>query len=72
MRIANLVAFIILVLSGIITLIDGLFSEVGIMASIVGINILGTVVYILIGLSAVWLIFSAIYNKGLSFYTNAD
>ncbi|MDD2227668.1 MAG: DUF378 domain-containing protein [Clostridia bacterium] len=63
MKIANLVAFIILVLAGIVVLLDGLFG-VGIMLSIAGISILSEVVYILIGLSAIWLIFVAIANKG--------
>ncbi|MDD3231886.1 MAG: DUF378 domain-containing protein [Clostridia bacterium] len=64
MKIANLVAFIILVLAGIVVLLDGLFVGVGIMLSIAGISILSEVVYILIGLSAIWLIFVAIANKG--------
>ncbi|MDD4408684.1 MAG: DUF378 domain-containing protein [Clostridia bacterium] len=63
MKIANLVAFVILVLTGIVLLLDGLFV-VGIMLSIAGISILSEVVYILIGLSAIWLIFVAIANKG--------
>jgi len=72
MRIANLVAFIILVLSGIITLIDGLFG-VGIMLQLaLTADIVAKIVYVLIGLSAVWLVFSAVYNKGLSFNVNAD
>lgn len=71
MRLANLVAFIILVLSGLILFMDGLFG-VGLMLSIDSINILGTIVYVLIGLSAIWLVFSAVYNKGLSFNINAD
>jgi len=63
MKIANLVAFVILVLTGIVLLLDGLFV-MGIMLEVAGISILSEVVYILIGLSAIWLIFVAIANKG--------
>jgi len=71
MKIANWVALIILAIVGINLLIDGIFvyNFVGVILGAGTIWI--TIFDVLAGLSAIWLVFSAVYNKSISF-TNAD
>lgn len=73
MKIANLVALIILSIIGLNLLIVGIFSY-NVLAQLLGegLGVLTRMVYILAGLSAIWLIFSAIYNKGISFMSKAE
>lgn len=72
MRIANWVAMIILAIAGINLLIEGIFAYNFVNAVLVAGSIWTLIFGILAGLSAIWLIFSAIYNKGISFTSNAD
>ena len=66
MRILNLVAFILLVIGGINWLLVGLFGF-DLVAWAFGISIFSSIIYVIIGLSALWLIFSAIRARRISF-----
>lgn len=66
MRILNLVAFILLVIGGINWLLVGLFGF-DLVAWAFGISIISSIIYVIIGLSALWLIFSAIRARRISF-----
>ena len=68
MRIANLITFIILLIGGLNWLCVGIFNfdlVAGIFGSTTSVG--SRIIYILVGLSALWLIFSAIYNRGIKF-----
>ena len=68
MKTINLIAFIILVIGGLNWLTLGLFNA-DLVAMIAGSQIaaLAKIVYILVGISALWLIFSAIYSRAIYF-----
>lgn len=69
MKIANIIAWILLVIGGINWLIIGIFS-VNVVGLLVGeITILMRIVYILVGISALWILFSPFFEKGrISFW----
>lgn len=73
--ILNIVALVILTIMGLNLLVFGIF-DYNFLVQVLGLgvlelSILDRIVYILTGLSALWLIFSAFYNKGITF-TKAD
>lgn len=68
--ILNIVALIILTIISLNMLVYGIF-EYNFFAQVLGLgldlSIWDRIVYILAGLSALWLVFSAFYNKGITF-----
>lgn len=66
MKIANIITFILLVIGGLNWLSLGIFG-VDFVSVITGsqTDIISRIIYIIVGISALWLIFSAIYNKGI-------
>lgn len=66
MKIANLITFVILVIGGLNWLSLGIFG-VDFVSIMTGSQtaILSRVIYIAVGISALWLIFSAIYSRGI-------
>ena len=66
MRILNLVAFILLVIGGLNWLLVGLFGF-DLVAWAFGVSIISSIIFVLVGLSALWLIFSAIRAHRISF-----
>ncbi|MBQ3047506.1 MAG: DUF378 domain-containing protein [Clostridia bacterium] len=58
MRIANIIAWIFLIIGGINWLLVGLFSWNLVTAIFGGITLLTRVIYCLVGLSAIWLLIS--------------
>lgn len=68
MRIANIITFILLVIGGINWLLIGIFSF-DLVAAIFGsmASAGSRIIYILVGLSALWLIFSALVNRSIRF-----
>lgn len=66
MRILNLIAFILLVIGGLNWLLVGLFGF-DLVAWAFGATIISSIIYVLVGLSALWLIFSAIRARRISF-----
>lgn len=68
MRIANLIAFILLVIGGLTWLLIGVF-DFNLVAVIFGaeLSVISRIIYILVGLSAIWLIFSACYARRINF-----
>lgn len=63
MRIVNIIAWIILLIGGINWLLVGLFSW-NLVAAIFGANMFSSIIYILVGLSAIWLLFSPLAYHG--------
>lgn len=68
MRIANLVSFILLIIGGLNWLVLGLFGN-DFVSMITGsqTGIISRIIFILVGLSALWLIFSSIINRSIIF-----
>lgn len=65
MRLANIITFILLAIGGLNWLLIGIFN-VNVVDLVFGTgSALSIIIYILVGLSALWLIFSAIYNRGI-------
>ena len=65
MRILNLIAYILLIIGGINWFIIGV-SGFDLVAGIFGtLSIVSRIIYILVGLSALWLIISPIVNRKL-------
>lgn len=69
MKIANIIAWILLIIGGLNWLIIGIFS-VNIVGLLVGeVAVLLRIVYILVGLSALWILFVPLIEKGrISFW----
>lgn len=67
MRIANLVAFILLVIGGLNWLLVGIFGLDLVALAFGAGSVLASIVFILVGLSALWLIFSACVARRISF-----
>jgi len=69
MKIANIVAWILLVVGGLNWLIIGIFSVNVVSLLVGGITILLRIIYILVGLSALWVLFVPLIEKGrISFW----
>lgn len=67
MRIANIIAFILLVIGGLNWLLVGIF-DFDLVAAVFGeLSAFARIIYILVGLSAIWLTISAIYRKAIIF-----
>ena len=64
MRIANIIAWIFLVIGGINWLLVGLFSWNMVGMIFAGVTIIARIIYCLVGLSAIWLIISPIAFGG--------
>lgn len=63
MKIANLIAYILLITGGIVWLVVGI-AGFDIVAGIFGtLSVMSRIVYILVGLSAIWLIISPIITS---------
>lgn len=63
MRIANIIAWVILLIGGINWLLIGLFNW-NLVSGIFGASMISTIIYILVGLSAIWLLISPIIHRG--------
>lgn len=72
MRIANTIAWIILLIGGINWLLMGIFSWNMVTAIFGGVPALVTIVYILVGISALWLLITPIINHGRISLWNRD
>ena len=68
MKIANIIAFILLVIGGINWLLIGIFGF-DVVAAVfgAGLSIVASIIYILVGLSAIYLICIALYRHRISF-----
>ena len=66
-KILNLIAFILLVIGGLAWLIIGLMDYNIIQAIFFNNNIVMRIVYSLVGLSSLWLLFSAVYSGQILF-----
>ena len=65
MRIVNIIAYILVIIGGINWLIIGV-SGFDLVAGIFGtLSVVSRIIYILVGLSAIWLIISPIINRKL-------
>lgn len=64
MRVANIIAWIILIIGGINWLLVGLFSWNLVGAIFGGVDLLARIIYVLVGLSAIWLLFSPLAYGG--------
>ena len=72
MRIANIITFILLAIGGINWLLIGIFGF-NLVDAIFGIgSVLSTIIYILVGLSALWLLIIALYKRRISFKVDDD
>ena len=71
MIIANIIAYIILIIGGINWGLIGIFGF-NLVAAIFGLTIGSSIVYILVLLSAIWLIISAISSHGRIYLTSRD
>ena len=72
MIIANIIAFVVLVIGGLNWGLIGIFGF-NLVTAIFGLTIGATIVYILVLVSALWLIISAIMNRGrITFTSNND
>lgn len=68
MRAVNLIAFILLAIGGINWLLVGAFGFNVVDAIFgAGLSVVASIIYILVGLSALWLIFVACYRRKISF-----
>ena len=72
MRIINIIAWIILLIGGLNWLLIGIFSWNFVTAIFGGLPVLETIIYILVGLSALWLIIAPIINHGKISLWNRD
>lgn len=68
MKIANIIAFILLAIGGINWLLVGAFGF-DVVAAVfgAGLSVVASIIYILVGLSALWLIFVAFYRQKIVF-----
>lgn len=68
MKIANIIAFILLAIGGINWLLVGAFGF-DVVAAVfgAGLSVVASIIYILVGLSALWLIFVAFYRHKIVF-----
>lgn len=68
MRIANIVSFILLIIGGLNWLALGIFGT-DFVSAITGsqTGVISRIIFILVGISALWLIFSAIINRAIKF-----
>lgn len=67
LRIVNVIAFIILLIGGLNWLTIGIFGYNFVNALSFGMTAIPTIIFILVGLSALWLIFTSIYEGRVSF-----
>ncbi len=72
MRVINIIAWILLIIGGINWLLVGLFGFNLVDAIFGSIPVLASIIYSLVGLSAIWLIFSPIYGHGKISLWNRD
>ena len=72
MRIINIIAWIILLIGGLNWLLIGIFSWNFVTAIFGGVTVLETIIYILVGLSSLWLIIAPIINHGKISLWNRD
>ena len=63
MRVANCIAWVILLIGGLNWLLVGIASW-NLVASIFGATMFSSIIYILVGLSAIWLLISPIMHRG--------
>ena len=63
MRIANCIAWIILLIGGLNWLLVGI-SGWNLVSSLFGVNIFSSIIYVLVGLSAIWLLISPMMHRG--------
>ncbi|NCB48577.1 MAG: DUF378 domain-containing protein [Clostridia bacterium] len=69
MKIANIIAWILLIIGGLNWLIIGIFTINIVSLLVGGVAILLRIVYILVGLSALWILFVPLIEKGrISFW----
>jgi len=68
MKIANIIAFVILIIGGLNWLLVGAL-QFDVVVALFGTQaaILSRIIYILVGISALWLTFVAIYNRSIDF-----
>lgn len=68
MKIANIVAFVILIIGGLNWLLIGAL-QIDVVSLLFGAQtaILSRIIFILVGISALWLMFVAIYNRSINF-----
>lgn len=71
MIIANIIAFIVLVIGGLNWGLIGIFGF-NLVTAIFGLTFGATIVYILVLVSTLWLIISAIMNRGRIAFTSND
>lgn len=71
-RIANIITFIVLLIGGINWLSIGIFDFNLVTAISFGMIAISRIIYILVGISAIWLIISAIWTKHIGFPTNSE
>ena len=64
MRVLNIIAWILLVIGGLNWLLIGLFAFNLVTAITFGVGILASIIYILVGLSAIWLFIAPISFGG--------
>jgi uncharacterized membrane protein YuzA (DUF378 family) len=64
MKILNIIAWILLLIGGINWLVIGIFSVNAVSFLVGGITILLRIIYVLVGLSALWLIASPFITRG--------
>lgn len=69
MIIANIIAYVLLLIGGLNWGLIGIFGF-NLVSAIFGTGAFATIIYILVGISAIWLIISTIYNKKLRLCSN--
>lgn len=73
MRIINIIAWILLVIGGLNWLLVGLFAWNLVTAITFGVAVLESIIYILVGLSAIWLLIVPISFSGrINLWNNLD
>ncbi len=64
MRTANIIAWILLIIGGLNWLLVGLFAWNLVAAISFGVGAISTIIYVLVGLSAIWLLAAPFMNNG--------
>ena len=64
MKVMNVIAWVLLVVGGLAWLLIGAFSWNFVAALFGGMDMVSRIVYILVGISALWLIFAPILSNG--------
>ena len=65
MRVINIIAWILLVIGGLNWLLIGLFAWNLVTAISFGVGIISSIIYVLVGLSAIWLLIVPIMRAGM-------